>query len=221
MSGADWGSAFLLKDFKNKAGIQDASEYDDDDDLYPRLSTAQRKVISRIAAIFPNALYSAPTTMTRAVDGKTYTYGTDGNGNALVPAGNVQIATTLSAFSGDYFVGWVEGRDFYDEGDRIRVVSNRSGPATLYWRGVPTAPDITTLVAPILNPALVRELISRQAVIDWGEEGGLLPAVVTAQENGWKRDFPIVMLTYRKRFKGGGGLIEPARWYLYAPDLAG
>jgi hypothetical protein len=219
MSGADWGSPYLLADFKRKAGLQEANEYDDDDDLYPRLSVGARKIHARIASIFPNALYQAPAALTMASDRKTASYGSDGNGNVVVPMGNVQIARSLNAFSGDDFMGLVEGRDFYDEGDKVRCVGNRTFSGVLYGRWVPTAPDITSSVAPILNPAHAREFISRQAVIDWSEEGGLLPKVADVQRKAFDREFPHLMLLYKKRYKGGGGLIDPARWYLSAPDL--
>lgn len=219
MSGADWGSAYLLQDFKNKTGLQEASEYDDTTDLYPRLSVAQRKFQAKVASIYPNALYQAPAALTMAVDRKTATYGTDGNGNAQFPLGNVQLAYSLAAFSGDPFVGLEVDRDFYDEGATIRCVGNRAFSRQIYGRWVATAPDITAAVAPILTPAYAREFISRQAVIDFAEDGALLPKVAETQRKAFDREFPSLMLTYKKRYKNGGGQIDPARWYLYTSDL--
>jgi hypothetical protein len=214
-----WDSAFLLADFKRKAGLQEAAEYDDDAELYPRLSIAQNNVVRSISSRFPNALYSSPFALTRATDGKTYSYGLDAQNNPILPMGTVQIAPSLSAFSGDSFVGWKEGLDFMDEGTHIRMMSNRSFGGTLYCRAVLTPPDISSSVNPILAPADARELISIQAVLDWADDGGLLPSVAGAQQRQWNRKFPEWMLTYKKRFRGGGGLFDPARWYFAAPDL--
>jgi len=37
----------------------------------------------------------------------------------------------------------------------------------------------------------------------------------------WTEKFNVWMLTYRRRYRGGGALLDPALWYLYAPDITG
>jgi hypothetical protein len=214
-----WNSADLLAAFKREAGLNDASEYNDDLDLYPRLSIAQCNVIRRVASIFPNCLYPAPFTLTRASDGKTYSFGTDAQSNPIVPMGWVQVATSLSAFSGDDFYGWREGRDFINEGERIRLPSNRSSSQALYCRAVLAPPDINSSVNPVLSPADGRELIAIQAVMDWAGEGDQQPSLVARMERKMSQKFPILMLSLRRAYRGGGAGFDPARWYLASPDL--
>lgn len=217
-----WDGPAVLKALKLEMGLNDANEYDDTTDLYPRASHAQVKLVERIATVFPNALYPAPFAMTRAGDGKTYSYGTDSSGNAIVSLGSVQIAPTLAAFSGDTFVGWQEGRDFYDEGDHIRIVSNRTYSGTLYVRAVLTPPDITAAVAPVVNPASARALIGVLGAWLFALEGNQNPQLAQAMKVKWDdRDtgFPALMLTLKSRFRGGGAGFDPGRWWFGSPDL--
>lgn len=222
LSTTPWDAAYCVDRFKKEAGLQDANELDDETDICPALSRAQSTVVQLIAQRYPKALYQAPTALIRASDGKTFSFGDDDNGNPIVPLGYVQIATTQSAFSGDAtFNGWREDRDFIDEGDHIRMPSNRTYSGTLYSRFVPTPPSISisTQTDPILNPADARELIVIQAVKEWAGEGNQRPDLVDRMEKKWADKFPSWMLTYKKRYRNGGGLLNPARWYFQAPDL--
>ena len=217
-----WDGPALVTAFENEAGLEDAHELDVDTDIYPRLSQAQVKLVERIAGIYPDALYSAPFTLTPSVDRKTFSFGNDAQGNPNIGLGWVQIAPNQSAFSGDTFVGWVKDRDFLDEGDKIRIMSNRSWPGTLYCRAVLTPPDITALQPPVINPASARELIAVLAVQRWALEGNQNPRLAQAMASKWTdRDygFPALMLEYKKRWQGGGAGWDPARWYFAAPDL--
>jgi hypothetical protein len=211
-----WDGAQLVKQFKLEAGLQDASEMDDSVDICPMLSIAQVKVLNRISAIYPNALYSPPFQLIASADRTTFSFGTDSAGNPIVAKGWVQISPRATAFSGDSFAGWVEGQDFLDEGDKIRVVSNRTYSGTLYCRAVLTPPDITLLVPPVLNPPDARQLIVVQAVKDFAGQGEQNAKVAARMQAKWNEDFPALMLTMRKRFRGGGGMVDSARWYLTA-----
>jgi hypothetical protein len=218
-----WDTAYLVQRFKDEAGLQAASEYDDNADICPRLSRAQNKVMRLIASRYAKALYQAPITMTPSVDRKTFTFGNDAQGNPIMPLGFVQIATTLTAFSGDMcFSGWQEDRDFLDEATQIRIPSNRSYGGTLYARFVPTAPDLVatgTPVAPILAPADARNLIVIQAVMDWAGEGNQRPDIKQVMKQSWSDEFPSWMLVYKRRYRNGGGVLNPGLWYLQSPDL--
>lgn len=222
MTTGDYGSADLLRRFKADAGLADATELDDATDLYPLLADAQEETIRELAARgdVVKALYQAPAALTPAADRKTFTFGVDPNNGAenILPMGWVQISTRLSAFSGDSFVGWREGVDFISEGTRIRIPSDHAYSGTLYGRWVPTPPRITAAVASIIRPAQARELIVCKAIIAFGRQGAVAPALVAAAQANWAQKFPIWCLTYKKQFKGGGGLTDPALWYLN-PDM--
>lgn len=216
---ADWDGPFMVARFIAEAGLSAANELDVTNDIYPRLSHGQRTVIRVSASRFTNPFYQAPTTLTPAADRKTFSFGTDRDGSNIVPMGWVQVAPYANAFSGDYFVGWVEGRDFMSEGDKIRIPSNRSWGSALYGRWVPTPPNITALVAPILLPIDARELAVYQAVLDWAQEGDQAPDVAARMEKKFGEKWPEYMLMWRRQYRGGGALLEPARWYFAAPDL--
>lgn len=226
-----WDNADCLRRFKRAVGLADANEESDAVDLYPILSSAQAEVIREIGVRYPACLYSTqgPTALTAAADRKTFTFGTDVNGNAIMPLGWVQISPRLTAFSGDDAYLWREGVDFLDEGTRIRIPSARAYSGTLYGRWVPTPPDITAIVQPVLEPAEARDLIVNRAAKAWASEGNIRPDLVALMELEWggphngrpPAKFATWMLTYRRRFRGGGALRDPALWYLYAPDLTG
>lgn len=218
---ADFDSEDLLDRFKDEAGLPEASEYTDTQ-LYRRLSDGQRAVIREIAARYPKCLYQAPAALTPSGDRTTFTFGADPNDPTrdIMPIGTVQIASSLSAFSGDTFAGWVEGIDFLDEGTRIRIPAGRSWSGTLYGRWVPTPPSISDSVQPILLPAEARVLIVTKAVELFAGEGDQHAELAARMERRWAKDFPVWMLTFRKRFQGGGALVDPARWWLSSPDLA-
>jgi hypothetical protein len=223
-------SADLVVRFKNEAGLAAANELNDITDICARLSTAQKDVIDMIAQRHPNPLYQVPVQLTSSDGGYTYGFGTDAQGNAVMPLGWVQIAPNKNGFSGKFFVGWVEGRDFLDEGTVIRMPSGRAYTGSVWARFVPTPPDIYvagsdaagnvhTAVQPILNPASARTLIVIRSVQDWAGEGNINPALANRMQQKWTDKFPALMLTYRTRYKGGGGLIDPSRWWLAAPDI--
>lgn len=217
-----WDGPAVLAAFKREAGLNDANEYDDTLDLYPACSRGQVKLFEYVAARYPNPLYPAPFTLTPSADRKTFSFGNDSAGNAILPIGAVQIATTPKAFSGDSFSGWEEGRDFYDEGDHIRLTSDRTYSGTLYARAVLTPPDITAVQPPVINPASARSWIAVFAAREFAGEGNQNPALVDAMQRKIDDRYTGIaglMLTYRKRYQSGGAGFDPARWWLSAPDL--
>lgn len=218
---ADWDGPFMVARFLAEAGVGSSNELDTNVDIYPRLSTAQRTVLRQSASRYTNPFYRAPTTLTASSDRKTFTFGTDPADSArnIVPMGWVQLAPYANAFSGDYFVGWVEGRDFISEGDRIRIPSNRSWGPSIYGRWVDTPANITALVGPSILPIDVAELTVIQAVADWAQEGDQAPDVAARMERKFAAKWPEYMLMWRRQYRGGGALLDPARWYFAAPDL--
>lgn len=212
----------LIIRFQNEAGLGTTSEVTDAM-ICTRLATAQGEVLRRLASRVPEAFYQAPTALTAAADRKTFTFGNDAQGNAIMPMGDVQIANTLSAFvSPEYFAGWLSARDFIDEGTRIRIPGNRAYAGTLYGRWIPTPPDIalgTPNVEPVLNPADVRTLIVLKAVADWASEGNARPDLASVMLAKYASELRTWLLIYRTRYKNGGGMLDPALWWFGASDL--
>lgn len=224
-----WASADLLRRFKRLAGIADVNEDDDTLDLYPILASAEVEVIREIANRYPHALYDrqGPTRLTPSEDRKTFSFGTDGNGNPVLPLGWVQISPRMTAFAGDDSYYWREGVDFLDEGTQIRMPSDRRYAGDLWGRWVPTPPGISSTVAPVLQPAEARELIAIKATELYATEGNTRPDLADAMRKLWggphnghpPGKFASWMLTYRRRYRGGGALRDPALWYIWSPDL--
>lgn len=222
----DWDSADLLKRFKDEAGLEDASELDDDTDIFPLLSDAQEEVFRMIAARYPSALYSAPELMEPDADRKTFKYA-QVNSHDVMMMGWVQISPRLSAFNSDeMFVGWEVDRNYLDEGDRIRIPGDRSYAGDLYARGVPRPPRITDSVGPSIRPVEFNVLTVNRAVRKWAKQGNQRPDIATAmdEEFGYPvtqvpRMFAEIMLTIKRRHRTSGALIDPSQWYLQSPDL--
>ena len=224
---ADWDSADTLRRFKDEAGLETASELDDTTETYPLIADGQEEAVRMIAARYPYALYQTPTALTRASDGKTYSFGTV-NGQAVMPMGWVQIAPRLSAFTGEFFSGWVEGVEFLDEGTLIRIPSNRSYSGTLYGRWVPRPARVTSAVGISLLPLEIGVPLSvNRAVAKWARQGNQRPDIVKVMDEQFGKPlgnyppglFAEAMLTYKRRFRGGGALIDGSLWYLSSPDL--
>lgn len=200
-----------------EAGLAAANELDDTTELYPMLADAQETVIRKIAAHGGyKALYNAPSAMSSADGGYTWTFGAHPTlaSSFIMPLGWVQISPRSTAFVGDLFNGWVEGREYLGEGDRIRIAGARNWTGSLYARFVTTPPRLSATQEPILRMIEARELIPIQSVWDWALQGNVNPALASAMEKKWNAKFPIHMLSIKKAFRGGGGLLDPARWYL-------
>lgn len=225
MPNGDFGRADLLRRFKLEAGLADASDLDDDDDIYPMLSDGQLITTRRLAARAYKAFYQAPQAMTSTDGGSTFYFGASpvDATKKLLPLGWVQISPSLRAFSGDTFAGWVEGRDYLGEGDRIRIPGNRTYSGTLYARFVPTPPPITSAVDPILRPPEVNELTVIAAVEEFAGQGNVNPDLVDRMQRKWADKFPLWCHTFKAMHKSspGSGMIDPSRWYFYTSDLGG
>lgn len=192
-------AAALLQLFNEKAG-RASSDQVDAATKYRKLSQGQQRVVGEIAAIYPQALYAAPAAMT-TTDRKVYTFGTSG-GEPIVPDG-VKVYHSLNDVPDDPYA---PGVDYLDEGTQIRWPNNRTGPATLYYQGIPPLADIAADSAPSLQPKEARELIVIRAVELWAAENNRRPDLVDAMRAEWASLFPVWMLRFRKRFRHGGAL---------------
>lgn len=213
---ASFDSSDLLALFKRYAQRPTTDDITDAT-IYDRLAKAQQAVIATAAGIYPQAFYSTtgPATLTSASGGAVFTFGTDGNGHAVAPLGQVAVGTSLAAFPhGD----WQEGRDFTNEGTQIRLTENRTYSGTVYAHFVPTPADIASGTQPSLRPAHFRTLIVYRAVMDFASEGAHDAALYDAMQARWDREFPQFMLALRNQFRQGGA--GPMYWWRFVNQTA-
>lgn len=197
MAGTGYQSADLLSLFKTWGGVNGTTPTDAS--IYTRLSQAQDYVYGQIAATDPKVLYGAPTAMTTADGGLTFTFGTDGDGYALFPLGDAQIYTTLNAVA-SYPLR--PGLDYLDEGTSIRMPNAVPYTGTLYWRGITAPAAITASVQPSLYPAQARILIVVEAVRRYAMEEARNPNLMQVMDSRWNDQWPMWITAMRKHFRG-------------------
>lgn len=200
MAASGWQSADLLTRFNAYAGrpvtddITDATKY-------LVLADAQDQVVQQITGIVKTAMtVTAPTLMTTADGGLTYTFGTDGNGYALYPLA-ARIYPSLSAVP-DY--PWTPGLDYLDEGATVRMPNNTPWAGPLYWYGVSGPQQLSASVQPVLQPPPARILIVIQSVINFSRQYVRNGALVDEMTTMWNEVYPAQMVTIRKHLRGNG-----------------
>lgn len=161
---ASFDSADLLSRLRREIRQPSGTVFPADADLYVLLGEAQIKVMLDFDRIVPRANIGVPTLMTTADAGYTYTFGTDGDGNALFPLGAVMVyrqQTDVPDFP------MVEGVDYLMEGDKIRFPNNRpySGSTAPYWQGVTMPLKLDGSTAPVLKPIQARMLLVYEAAV--------------------------------------------------------
>lgn len=87
-------SADLLARVKADLNRPTTDEALGDPQLYSYLTEAQQRVMMRIAQNCPEAMLSAPTKLTTADAGLTYSFGTDVDTNAIFAFGGVEIRSS-------------------------------------------------------------------------------------------------------------------------------
>ncbi len=197
-----WGSQALLARFNRMAGRASAGGATDaipDTAKYDRLADAQNDVILAIAAVAPKGLYGAPTAMTTADGGHTFTYGTDANGEAIYPLGMTSIYTSLDCVPN---YPWQPNADYLDEGTQIRIPNNIVWSGPLYWYGIAAPPRMSASVQPTLQPLPARILIAIKAVQSFAEEGARNLALADEMTARWDREWPMIVTTMRRHVRG-------------------
>jgi hypothetical protein len=202
MAGSGWQSVDLLDRFNRLSG-RPSSDSISQTVKYGFLADAEQYVLTRIASIAPKVLYGAPTAMTTADGGLTYTFGTDGNGYALFPMGKTQIFPTLSSIPGG---AWRPNIDYLDEGIRIRLPNATPYAGPLYWYGLTPAQQMSATVQPVLQPPQSRMLIVLAAVKAFSESAMRNPALADRMAVRFETEFGQTMTMLRTHFKNGGGL---------------
>lgn len=198
MAGTGWQSSDLLTRFNAYAG-RPTTDAITDAQKYLRLADGQEAVLLEIAAVSPKQLYGAPTAMTSADGGYTWTFGVDGNGYQNFPLGNAQIFPSLAAVP-DY--PWRPGVDYLDEGTQIRTPNNVPWSGTLYWYGITAPQQISASVQPVIQPPQARVLIVIKAVEIFAEEYLRNAALADQMAVKWARQWPRYATLLRKHFSG-------------------
>jgi hypothetical protein len=206
---ATYDSAYLLSWFQRLAGRPTTNDTVSTASEYQRLSEAQSRVIAELAARAPEAFYpknangAYPTLTT--TDQQVFTFGTDSNGYPIFPIGKVGIYPTLSCIP-DY--PWIEGVQYLNEGNQIRIPNNMTWAGSLYWRGIPQPPDIDATHQPTLIPEGARELIVYSAVMQFQLEGTAArsPEQASNAASLYREAFQRWCLVYRTQFRSGGAL---------------
>lgn len=205
---ATFASSDLLTRFNQITGRPASGDSIADAQKYARLSDAQQTVIADAASRAPNAFYSKAAygslpTMT-TTDQQVFTFGTDVNGNPMMPIGKVRIFQSLSAYP-DFPLQ--EGIDYLNEGTQIRMPNNTTYGGTLWWRGIAPVLDITATNQPAVIPVNFRLLIVYEAVRQYAMEGGTrnmeLKQLMDAE---YDRDFARYCLVLKTQFSSGGAL---------------
>jgi hypothetical protein len=200
-------SANLLTRFNQLSGRPASNDSMSDADKYQRLSDAQQYVIAQAAsrapdAFYPKAAYGSYPTLTTS-DNQVFTFGTDVNGNPLMPIGKVSIYPSLASIP-DW--AWVEGLDYLNEGTQIRIPNNRTWTSTLWYRGIQPVVDITSTNQPALIPVNFRMLIVYEAVRQLSEEGQRNDALADRMLAKYREMFAEYCLVLKTQFSDGGAL---------------
>lgn len=170
-------SAELLSDFKFWANRPDTDESLTDVQIYRLLTLAQQQEAMDLASRFPRMSMSAPTLMTTADNGKTYTLSTtDADGNTEMPFGHAEVYATdpngRELYGSSYAAA---AGDVVFEGARIRIPAGvtqsfGSGP---YIRYVPVPGTLNADNEPTMQPPFARQLIVFRALVLWANRGGM------------------------------------------------
>lgn len=193
-----------------------------DAQLYLWLGQGQMDIHARLAVYAPNANIIAPTQMSTADSGYTYTFGTDSalptNYQDLFPVGNVAIYRTRNDVP-----DWpmVEGVDYLMEGNRIRMpdYSPFSGPAP-YYRSLTLPTTLDGSTAPVLKPVQARELIVDAAAVRYAEATREDMDVHGPRlEADWAKWLPVLQAQYARvgSVAATHPNATPGRWKWYRP----
>lgn len=146
-----------------------AADTTEADSWYALLSEAQAEWYQTFAAMVPWVLISAPTTLTTADGGLTYTFP-----SGVTPIYVELYDTTTSGRPLRPGAYWDPSADYVWEGSKIRFPQSGSktftaGPIARYIAG-PTA--VSASLAPTLVPDHARMLLVYRAVATWALRGG-------------------------------------------------
>jgi len=207
-----WASANLLARFKLLAGLPTNSETPVDATIYDYLSLGQEHCYGLWAIHFPHVLVGAPTIMSTADSGKTYTFS-----GAITPMGLVEIRESPTGrllVPGEEFE---PSADYVWEGNQIRIPDSKTttfsnGP---YARYIAPPAEISGSQEPTLKPAFARILCVYYGLYLWANEAG--NAAINSPDhylslfsNAWAGD---------KRVNGDAGIMAILKTQLYGDGM--
>jgi hypothetical protein len=133
---------------------------------YVLLTEAQAFYYNEFAAHFPAVLMGAPTALSTADSGATYTFSSSIQPLALEVYNSVYRLLRPGAF-------WDTSADYVWEGNKIRFPKGVTKPDTYYARYV-SPPDVVAAgTQPTLVPSHTRLLMVYRAVAQWAIQGNL------------------------------------------------
>lgn len=94
-----------------------------DDVLYDFASEAQDRVTKLIATFIPDAMWTVPTATATSDSGKTFTVGTDVDGDTIMALGHYRVYATRSDIPDNPLI---PGVDYTTEGTLIRIPNNNT-----------------------------------------------------------------------------------------------
>lgn len=171
---------------------------------YAFLSEAQNRVVGLLAFHCPEVMYGAPTLLSTADSGATYTFGTDTDGNNICPIGHVELRESKTGS----LIPPGTDRDtttlaFIFEADKIRWPGQKTrtfsdGP---YARFVTPPNVLSASAAPTLKPLFARELLvydaCERAAVRCGTDPTPFGAMFDAR-------FPEILSAIQTQFSGAG-----------------
>lgn len=181
---ATWDSADCLARFKRYANRPSSDESFADADCYALLTEAQREWVGVFAAMVPWAMMGAPTLMSTADSGATYTF----SGSITPLAVQVFDATNGRLLRPGAY--WDSQADYVWEGSKIRMPrgSTKTFAAGPYARYITQPGVIDGSTEPTLLPDYARILLIYRALIKWTEVGGGFQdpeTYRTAEQRAW------------------------------------
>ena len=179
---AAWDSADLLARLRQHVQLPSTDASLTDAQGYNLLTEGQSHWHSVIATQAPWWLMGAPTQLSTADSGVTYTFGA-----GVYPLA-VEVYETLDGRLMRPGAYWDRTADYIWEGDNIRFPGNVAWTPAPYarWVSTPTAIDGST--APVLHPAHARTLIVYRAAVLWATPRGGQGPFEQLERRAWVGD---------------------------------
>lgn len=172
---------------------------------YQMLGDAQRRVVTLIAFHCPEQMYGAPTLLSSADSGATYTFGTDAQtGGNIHPIGHVELRESPTGAMIPPASEWdTTTQGFLFEGDKIRWPGQKTrtfsdGP---YARFITMPGVLDGSTAPTLKPIYARELLVYDACSRLAAIAGVDPSPYDGMFNA---RWPEILSTMQTAFHGTG-----------------
>ena len=118
---ANYDAADLLARVRSLTRTEGQTDFPSDTQFYQWLTEGENEIKGEVSITCPRALLSGPALMATADAGLTFTFGTDADGNAIVPFGQVILFRQLADYPDVPMEPLV---DYVQEGGRIRAPAN-------------------------------------------------------------------------------------------------